>query len=199
VGLLGGQSMNVIFVILIALAGVPADPPKAPSCEAVQGAENVVRSRVGDEFFERYFRFDQILRKERGYEAEEFGYMVIWAWHVDSPVSVRAKVVVVVDREGKDVTLESEYGLPDCVENPGECEFPIDMESAEERARDAGLEPGLGRWNVKFLWSQEYGTYVWSVSNWIVGITNKRRGVTVFVDANDGRVLGPRKRWGPWE
>jgi hypothetical protein len=198
--------VNAIFVILIALAGAPTSPPKVPSCEAVQGAENVVRNRVGDEFFERNFRFEQMIFEPRSahldrdsYEAEGPHYRVIWAWRVDSPVLVAAMVVVAVDLEGKDVTMGSRYGIPDCVENPGDCEFPIDRESAKDIARDAGLEPGLKPWIVAFLWSREYDTYVWSVSNRMVGTADRERGETVLVDANDGRVLGPRKRWGPWE
>lgn len=79
--------------------------------------------------------------------------------------------------------------LPDCVNKPSECEFPIDAARAKEIAANAGLEKGKGEWDLRFGFGDN--TFVWHVnsiieSNSIGDATIK----TMAIDANSGEVLG---------
>ena len=83
------------------------------------------------------------------------------------------------------------YGLPDCVRNPIECQFPIDDADARQIAEDDGLDPGIQDWRVGFTWyGGDFQTYTWGVKNYLA----PDHGEGITIDANTGEILG-RYHW----
>lgn len=86
-------------------------------------------------------------------------------------------------------------GLPDCIKNPGECQFPISEADALEIARNQ-LEGEITYSYVKFFWTSLYEqTYIWEVRCTVrVENSQSQSGFSssnqiVVIDANSGVVL----------
>jgi len=100
-----------------------------------------------------------------------------------------------IDDNGNLITERGTSGIPNCVKEPLECDFPIDEAKAIAIAQDAGLEKGIKDWKTSFHWyAGDLKTYIWTVSNTLSeskqGIGSyQASGKTVIIDANSGKVI----------
>jgi hypothetical protein len=108
--------------------------------------------------------------------------LVIFRFRMPEISFVDVDISCIVDRDLKVWEL---LGVPDCIDHPQECTFPIGEAAARSIATEVGLEPGLEPWRVKFLWNDGYKSYIWGISNTL----HKYSGRVVLIDANDGRVV----------
>jgi hypothetical protein len=203
---LGQQLVRAITVALVvillvphALAGISKQPDPPPD-GVLTSADEYVISKVGKAFF------DSCLSRRRGssrYEPlagpsyagnpsipdwmQHPRYVVIYNFGVPGREFVDEVVVVNIKEDGGWFReAPHDEGLPDCISQPRECEFPIDRAEAKAIAREAGLEEGRSFWRSDFRWSgRTHKTYVWEVRNEL----EELGGELVLIDANDGTVL----------
>jgi hypothetical protein len=195
-------ALIVSAVPLRATAAQPESHYPIPA-EVLARAGEYAISKVGETFFDScmtlmWARFepldpDHIDRGNIPDWLRSPRYIVLYRLRIPEKPFVDEVVVVNIKQDGgwfKD-TADDE-GLPDCVSNPAECEFPIDEDAAIEIAKKAGLQTGVKPWKADFRWrGRKYGTYVWEVENTL----SDTHGEAVLIDANSGAVL----EMGRWE
>ncbi len=199
---LAGVAILVVFLASVGtMASEPGSHAVAPP-EILASAREYAISKVGEAFFTSYMTVQ--LSRFVPVKVEDIGrpglpdwcrhsrYEVVYYLDIPDKPWVHVPCVVNIREDGGWFVDPNPYeGLPDCVSDPGECEFRIDRDAAVEIARDAGLEPGAGAWRTLFSWGGRAGTYVWDVYNTLPG-TGGGRGIVI--DANSGKVLGESSR-----
>jgi len=109
-----------------------------------------------------------------------------------------AIIYIDIDENGV-IHKEQNIGLPDCINNPLECTFPIDADSAKAIAELEGLEEGLSEWRTIFRWYTYFddelsiATFAWEISNTLSesqqGEEFRQSGRVFIIDANSGELL----------
>jgi len=189
----------LVMLLVPAMQAVASGSHRAIPPEVLAGAREYAVSKVGEEFFESYMEWSPDLSSFRQLDPRYLGrfgspdwlrhsrYIVIYLFRIPGKSFINEFIVLNIHEDGGwfDDTASDE-GLPDCAENPLECEFPIDEEAALEIARTVGLQQGIEPWRADFNWGRRaHKTYVWEVWNTL----GDRRGERVIIDANDGAVL----------
>ncbi len=199
-----GQLVRLGVMVLVlyslapqALASQPESPYPIPD-GVLASADEYVISKVGRAFFDSCIARSLGLPLYRPLAHPSFTsatpdwlqyprYVVIYKLRISGRPFVDEVVVVNIKENGGwfEDTAHDE-GLPDCVSQPEECEFPIDEAAAIEIARDAGLQPGSKPWKADFSWfGRKHKTYAWVVENEL----GEWFGESVLIDANDGVVI----------
>jgi hypothetical protein len=182
-------------------------------CEIFELAEKSMIARVGETFYAKSVQFRYLeLKDNRGViEHVAWGqirnisgvsqspqtppytrprYSVrpeVWyrvSWDLDLGVT-RTTVSMDIDPEGRMLNDPSRIDIPDCVRNPGECEFPIERDDALAIARRAAGCDETEYLSHHFWWSEQYRTFAWVCSK----SSDSSPRITVIVDANSGDVL----------
>jgi len=180
-----------------ALAYQPKSPYPIPD-GVLAGADEYVISKVGRVFFDSCITRSPALPMFRPLTDPRHisrspdwlqypRYIVLYKLRISGRPFVDEVVVVNIKENGGwfEDTAHDE-GLPDCVSQPEECEFPIDEAAAIEIARDVGLEAGNKPWKTDFRWfGRKHSTYAWVVENEL----GEWFGESVLIDANDGVVI----------
>ena len=204
---LSRPGLVIVIVLCLAVTGASAgeaDPHDAVPPEILASAREYAISKVGEEFFDSYIdlvgaRFvsakpENERRRTLPDWIRSSRYELVYRLHIPEKPWIDVRCVINIREDGglfED--LNAHEGLPDCVSDPLECEFPIDRDAAIEIAREAGLEAGSGAWHAFIAWDgQTHHTYVWNVMNTLYGMNNGRRiaGRGIVIDANTGEVLG---------
>ncbi|MFQ5640668.1 MAG: hypothetical protein ACE5IR_22030 [bacterium] len=116
---------------------------------------------------------------------------------IESPF---ANAIIGIDIDEKGVLIREEHiGLPDCINNPLECFFPINADSAKVIAKSEGLEDGLHEWETRFQWYSYandeliISTFAWLIRNILSesgqGEEFQQSGKLFIIDANSGELL----------
>lgn len=163
--------------------------------QILAAADQFLESRVGQEFFSNNIVINK--HKSRLYLPDNY-YRVVYnvtAANIPLPGGLiefcldTAGAVIPADEGGY-------YGIPDCIGNPGECQFPISEAQALAIARNTGLEEGIKPWTTSFYWySGKIHSYVWAVTCTLE--ENKKPdlqvysayGKSVIIDANSGDII----------
>jgi hypothetical protein len=184
--------------------------------EILQTALCFIASRAGEDFCQRYVVFDPGGSKPNPEGPGDFpgldprlvvkpSFKVVFRIAIPDKPYVQGRIQFIVDGKGKPLAGSRVYGIPDCVDHPEECNFPIDKAMAVRLAQDSGLEQGLRTWEAAFTWRFEnpddpiLGTYAWEVSNTTSCTRGGMSGSTLVLDANSGEILdrmGWAKEWG---
>lgn len=78
-------------------------------------------------------------------------YGIIYSMEIEESPFANAIIEIDIDENG--VLLREQYiGLPDCINNPLECIFPINADSAIAIAKSEGMEEGLREYKTTFKW-----------------------------------------------
>jgi hypothetical protein len=190
----------VIFSLSPAARSAESGSPYPIPDSVVASADEYVISKVGEAFFECCLTWSPALSSFEPLDPHNVGrwnlpdwsrwprYVIIYRMRVPGKPFVDELVVVNIGKDGRWFEDESsDEGLPGCVSDPAECEFPIDAADAFEIALEAGLQAGTQPWESDFRWSGlPMQTYVWEVRNELAPL----RGEYALIDANDGTVLG---------
>ena len=173
--------------------------------------DEYIISKVGQEFFEKNYA----LLKERSeyyhpklkclinpLNCTDLGLYPRYGIHysMDIEESPFAHAIIGIDIDENGVLLREKYiGIPDCINNPLECIFPIDADSAKTIAALEGLEEGLLEWETTFRWYTYFhdelniATFAWLIRNTLSesgqGEGSQRSGRVFVIDANSGELL----------
>lgn len=163
---------------------------------ALRVAKALVRDRLGKDFYHNHVRSDtshiDISWEQRGLEPGVCRVSLA----MDTPSGAANPILWMRIAVGSDGRAQAEYGVPDCVADPGECEFAISADQALAVARTAGLQSAPEDWRVSFGWREIRGTptYAWVVSRHRRQDGPGSHGGSIVIDANDGKVEAPGLR-----
>lgn len=207
-------SISLALSVACAVSRVENTKGVAPSAgpeggipdEIVGKAVSFITSRVGEDFCKKYVVFDpeRSTCNPKGpgdfpglhpeFAVKPSFKVGFWIRIPDKPY-VKGRIEFLLDGNGKVLPNTRVFGLPDCVDHPGECNFPIDQSIAIDLAKNAGLVEGLAEWETVFAWTftslddPVSGTYVWKVSNTLMSGPRELSGKTLVIDANSGEIL----------
>ncbi len=157
-------------------------------------AENYIIGKTGKDFYNKNIFPDYINSKEvmGNYELH---YVVI----MPEKDYVQEEIFFTMDKDGKVLEKYEIAGIPNCKDNPEECDFNINEKQAIQIAADAGLEKGIKDWKVSFRWSTEYDRYIWHILcvKYETGLedTYKASGEEIIINPADGSIINKRS----WE
>jgi len=175
--------------------------------EIIDAGNRFIISRVGPDFFNNSINFNR--NKSRYYPPNQMclqdpdncsafllhsHYLMVYDIKIPQIPQCDEFIEFVLDSIGNIIEERDVFGLPDCVNNPGECLFPVDEAQAISIATNAGLEEGIKPWIIDFYWyGWDLRTFVWSVKNTLYekseGNEYYANGKIVVIDANSGEVL----------
>jgi hypothetical protein len=189
-------------------------PPIHVPCEVIDLAGKALTARVGADFFSRYVYFHSlIMNDDRGVISSvtwgevrgdsvkrmvphrfgarpEVWYQVGWELRLEE-VS-RTYVSMDIDPEGHILNDPTTLRIPDCVNDPGECVFPIGQDDVLSIARTSGFFPVSAHLMTDFRWFDEFATFAWSV---VAHVEQDKYPMerypepNMVVDANSGEIL----------
>ena len=180
--------------------------PEVPK-QILTGARNLLASRVGREFFQKYLALDQrgcacwsIGDSVAGVPPERFSTPPrVSRWRLQYNLMVLKKpwvhgiVTVFLDSAGALLGPVPVDGVSDCIGHPEERTFSITEANARRIAKSAGLSTGIAPWKVAFQWDPlaSVPCYVWRVWNTLTTDSTGFRGHfdTILISASTGRVL----------
>ena len=175
----------------------------------VDRASGLLVSRLGQQFFEENIRFNPA-RSQAHPSLPRFPvdfaeihpdlafrpcFRMVFDLTVREKPWAESAIEFFVDSRGDLLPDLPVLGVPGCVDDPRECQFPIDKERAANLAEAAGFGIGLRPWTASFGWQQADSarhipaTYVWRFSNTLVLSPAHDEGATIAIDANSGEVV----------
>ena len=164
----------------------------------IRAANEFIISLVGEERFYAYFEIDTVASECRngfplleGYE-ENYKNRPHCVLRYDFTIPELSLVVedgiyLNLDLSGR--IVGEPWGIPNCVQEPHECEFTVNDTVARRIATKHGFAKGLDDWSTHFRWRPPDG-YVWHVTNVLEEDSCGGRGDALIIDANSGEVLG---------
>jgi TonB family protein len=172
---------------------IDACPP-----QVLNGARAAVIARVGQEFFSKNLSLDSSGcvsvrgRWIRRPEWEPEHWTMAYALRMPGRPWVKGTIRVDVDSGGSILPGHAVEGIGDCARHPKECDFSVNEGMARKVATRAGLEAGIGSWEVGFQWvTAPRACYAWVVRTTLVdGTDEERGGKSAIIDAASGRLLG---------
>jgi len=191
-------------------ASVPsASPDDSIPAVIIERATEFVVSRLGEHFFDGNVRFDpnhSQAHPSLPHYPVEFAerhpdlasrpcFRMVFDLAVREQPWAQSRIEFLVDSRGDTLPDVPVLGLPDCVHDPRECQFPIDEERAVDLAKAVGFQAGVTSWTVTFGWQQHDAphhfpaTFVWRISNTLSLSPTRDEGATIVIDANSGEVL----------
>ncbi|MBN1996742.1 hypothetical protein JW935_04260 [candidate division KSB1 bacterium] len=163
-------------------------------------------SRVGQEFFDHNISLD-LEHSQYCFPSlycylhtsscpdvqKEPRFLIVYSFKIKDRPFVNESISFETDTTGFILTPENGLGIPDCISQPIECQFPIDEDRAILIAKEAGLEDGIKEWKTSFHWfAGDLQTFVWTVSNTLSesgsGEGYTASGKVVVIDANTGEI-----------
>ena len=184
-------------------AGVSAGGVPTHECPVlklvVDKARSIIVSRVGDRFYENYIIYDpessrcdlrhQDASASRDFAGEET-YSIVFALRIPEKPFIDEFIRVSLHGSRGNLAAGNIHGVPDCVSDSQECEFPVDELSAIQIAAGDALEAGRTAWETSFHWyAGDFNTYVWVVSNTLLEDDGRAEGKSIVIDANTGLIL----------
>lgn len=137
---------------------VPCSEKNEPQIplEILQGADQFIISKTGDEFFKKYIIADLSQSKHISPN-----YLMVYKFYMPEKSFVDELIRFTVDSTGKVLTQYEVVGIPDCTANPMDCDFVVDEKIAKQIATDNGFPKGIKEWKIDFIWEAKYNKYVW--------------------------------------
>ena len=126
--------------------------------EVLSKANNFIISKTGQEFFNKYITPD--FAKTR-YNPPY--YEMAYRFYMPEKDYVVATIKFITDSTGNVLKDKDIIGIPDYLQNPDECNFTVDRDSAIKIAKENGLKEGIKDWDVGFIWNPQRQIYVWHV------------------------------------
>ncbi|MDP2362597.1 MAG: hypothetical protein Q8M94_02385 [Ignavibacteria bacterium] len=151
--------IKVSFSVLInGCHCVPCSEKNEPQIplEILQGADQFIISKTGDEFFKKYIIADLSQSKHISPN-----YLMVYKFYMPEKSFVDELIRFTVDSTGKVLTQYEVVGIPDCTANPMDCDFVVDEKIAKQIATDNGFPKGIKEWKIDFIWEAKYNKYVW--------------------------------------
>ena len=162
------------------LAEVPLD--------VLNKANSFITSKTGEEFFNKYITPDFARTKH----VPPY-YDMVYRLFVPEKPYVNSLIKFSIDSLGRIEKKRDILGIPNCVQNPAQCDWQIDEDAAKLIAEKYGLEKGVKDWQVGFIWNPERQIYVWHVLSTIREFEGdfgyRANGKEMIIDPVSGDVL----------
>jgi len=156
--------------------------------DVLNKANKFIISKTGEEFFANYITPDF----SRTTHAPPYYEMAYHLYMPEKPY-VNTVITFTVDSTGNVVNNRDVLGIPNCIENPGNCNWQIDREDAILIAERYGLEKGVKDWRAGFIWNPERQIYVWHILSTTYEYKGdfgyRGRGKELLIDSVSGDVL----------
>jgi hypothetical protein len=197
---------TLALLVLIGLFSPPAVSTDASGDipdTILDAAARHLTSRVGEEFYLAYLRFDRhastfVEARDESvfseYSDKRFAkahYVLVFEFRMPQHGFVDHRMTCITYADGALLDFQA---VPDCANDPKECRFPIDEDKAKQIAVAEGLEAGITEWELRFFWLDHHQTYIWVVSNTLTDTADSGSGNSVVIDANSG-VVYPATSW----
>jgi len=154
----------------------------------INKANDFLISKCGREFFDKYVSFDSNQSKF----VSSF-YLMKYKFQIPEKSFVNEIIEFSVDTLGNIITDKAIYGIPDCVENPTDCEFNINQSQVNEIALANNFDKGIKDWKYDFTYSTKHKKYVWQILTTLSEFKGDSRyrasGKEMIIDPFDGKVL----------
>ncbi|MFH1197272.1 MAG: PepSY domain-containing protein [bacterium] len=154
----------------------------------VEAADKFIISTAGQDFFDDFIYPDYVRTK-----AAPPYYHMYYVLRMVEMDYINEQVYFTLDEKGNIVEDFDIAGIPNCVEEPTECQFNITKEQAVDIALREKLAKGIKPWDTAFRWSSDLGKYVWHILSTTrelgSGEAYKASGQEIIVDPYDGKVL----------
>jgi hypothetical protein len=164
---------------------------KVPA-DVMQKSDAFIKSRTGDEFFEKYITPDFHLTKH-----SPPNFDMVYKFSIPEKVYANGLIKFTVDSSGNVLMNRDITGIPNCFRSEDECEFKIDGKWARQIAVQHGIESGVKDWQVEFVWNPQRDRYLWHVRatyNEIQGdIGYRADGEEIFINPANGEVIAKDK------
>jgi len=126
--------------------------------EVLKKANDFIISKTGEEFFNKYITPDFAKTK---YNPPY--YEMAYRFYMPEKDYVVGTIQFITDSTGKVLKDKDIVGIPNYKQNPEECNFTVDKDSAIKIAKENGLKEGIKDWDVGFIWNPKRQIYVWHV------------------------------------
>ncbi|HPO56356.1 MAG TPA: hypothetical protein PKY46_10145 [Ignavibacteriaceae bacterium] len=158
------------------------------SPKMAENAREFIEAYTGQEFYEKFIVLDKIKT-----EYNNKNYKLVYVIMIPEKTFFRGEISFYMDSSGTVNTNLPVSGIPNCLDNPGDCDFAIDETMAREIAKANSFEKGIKDWMVSVVWNDQYQKYVWYIlstiyesqgSNGFIG-----EGHYLIIDINNGKIL----------
>ena len=173
------------------------------SCNCVPGRENeeaqiplsvlnkadqFIISKTGDDFFKKYITADFSQSKHIAPN-----YLMVYKFYMPEKPFVDELIRFTVDSTGKVLTQYEVVGIPDCNNNPMDCDFVVDEKIAKQIATENSLPKGIKDWKVDFIWEAKYNKYVWKIistkKETVLQDHDRAEGEFIIIDPSNASIL----------
>ena len=173
------------------------------SCNCVPGRENeeaqiplsvlnkadqFIISKTGDDFFKKYITADFSQSKHIAPN-----YLMVYKFYMPEKPFVDELIRFTVDSTGKVLTQYEVVGIPDCNNNPMDCDFVVDEKIAKQIATENSLPKGIKDWKVDFTWEAKYNKYVWKIistkKETVLQDHDRAEGEFIIIDPSNASIL----------
>jgi len=184
------------FILILVFLSLFINACRCPSCssqeetmvpkEVLSKANDFIRLRTGNDFFEKYISPDFTRTKF----TPPYYFLTYRLIMSDKPY-VNTVIQFSIDSAGNVIKDRDIIGIPNCQD--GGCIFNITEDQAVKIAKESGLEKGIKPWKTGFLWDSNLKQYTWhilSTSTESQGTGGFRgNGKEIIIDPNSGLVL----------
>ncbi len=182
----------VFLAISLNLSSCSSDSSKRTESvfpfEVLHKANVFIISKTGLEFFKNYITINFAKSK---YIPPY--YEVAYNLYIPDKPYVNALITFTIDSSGNVFKDKDIIGIPSCKNNPAQCNWEIDKETAINIAQENGLAKGIKEWQIKFIWNPERQIYVWYILSTIREFTGdfgyRGMGKEMIIDPVSGEVL----------
>ena len=182
------------------------DPQAIPviSDSIIYKANSFVISKVGEQFFNSYIKYDSENSKfspadsfciENPSSCADFllkpHYYFVYSFKISENEFVDEIIELVTDTLGNVVSSREPFGIPQCPDNNCWDNFPlIARDEAISIAQNNGFEDGISEWSVTFhFYANEYNNYVWQISNTMYQSDSESSGKSLIIEAGNGEII----------
>lgn len=151
-------------------------------------ADQFIISKTGDDFFKKYITADFSQSKHIAPN-----YLMIYKFYMPEKPFVDELIRFTVDSTGKVLTQYEVVGIPDCNNNPMDCDFVVDEKIAKQIATKNSLPKGIKDWKVDFTWEAKYNKYVWKIistkKETVLQDHDRAEGEFIIIDPSNASIL----------
>jgi len=151
-------------------------------------ADQFIISKTGNDFFKKYITID--FSKSKHIPPN---YFMVYKFYMSEKSFVDEVIRFNVDSTGNVLKQFEVVGIPDCNENPANCDFVVDEKIARQVATENGLSKGIKDWKVDFIWEAKYNKYIWKIittsKQTLLQDHDRAEGDLIMIDPSNASVI----------
>jgi hypothetical protein len=151
-------------------------------------ADQFIISKTGNDFFKKHITID--FSKSKHIPPN---YFMVYKFYMSEKSFVDEVIRFNVDSTGNVLKQFEVVGIPDCNENPANCDFVVDEKIARQVATENGLSKGIKDWKVDFIWEAKYNKYIWKIittsKQTLLQDHDRAEGDLIMIDPSNASVI----------